>query len=172
MAGRNLKSISITNRCQSVVFSRPAKAAGHGLVNDYVTTVSADDNTSTYRMVRIPTTAKIKKVVVSSAAVSAGAADLGVAYSDNSQDGTQPSLAALTNAMVIIPTLDNKLFAAATSIVAVAQADWTFLGTTKPMQNIPLWQVLISAVPRSSRPIPAAFDRCSRSRPPSPPAAS
>ena len=148
MAGHNLKSISLTNMDATPIVANTIGEQGQGfvrIVNDYVTTVSADDNTSTYRLVRIPTTAKIKKVVLTSAAASAGAIDLNIAYSSSLTDGTQPALSQLTNPVVIIPSNNNKLFGAAQSIVGVAQADWTFLGTfTKPMQNIPLWQILIS----------------------------
>lgn len=148
MGTSNLKAPSITNLDASPIVANVIGEANQGfvrIVNDYVTTVSADDTSSTYRLIRIPTNAKIKKVVLTSAAASAGAIDLNIAYSDSFNDGTQQALARLANPVVIIPSANNKLFGAAQSIVGVAQADWTFLGTfTKPMQNIPLWQVLIS----------------------------
>jgi hypothetical protein len=115
------------------------------VVNDYVTAVSADDTGSRYRICRFPTNAKVKRVIINSAVASAGAADINVAYSDSTVDGTPPSLATLTDPVVIIPSNDNKLFGAAQSIVGTGLAvDQTWLGTfTAKMSNQPMWQNLI-----------------------------
>jgi hypothetical protein len=146
MAGHILKSPSITNLDASPIVANTIGEGGPGfvrMVSDVVTTVSADDNTSTYRMVRIPTNAKVKKVVMTSAAASAGAADIDVAFSDSTTDGTQQSLAG--GIVQVTGPVDNKLFGAASSLVAQTKVDITTAGTfTLAMQNLPLWQVLVN----------------------------
>lgn len=149
MAGHNLKSLSITNLDASPIVANTIGEGASGMVriiNDSVSPVSADDTTSTYRLCRIPTTAKIKKVVLDSAIASAGAADFDIAFSDSTTDGTQAALNALTNPVVqVTGPADNKLFGAAQSLVAQSRVDITKVGTfTLPMQNIPLWQVLVN----------------------------
>jgi len=115
-------------------------------VNDWVTPLSADTTSSTYRLCRIPTVAKIKSVIVNSAIATAGAADIDIAYSDSTTDGTPPSLSSLANPVVIIPSNDNKLFGSAQSLVGTGQAvNQTWLGTfTAAHSNLPLWQVLVN----------------------------
>jgi hypothetical protein len=149
MAGHNLKSLSITNLDASPVI---ANSVGEGApgpmrqVSDFVTTVSGDDNTSTYRLCRFPTTAKVKSVKIYSLIATAGSGDVDVAFSDSTTDGTQQSLAGLTNPVVqITGPADNKLFGSAQSLVlAGVNTDFTFKGTYTPaMQNIPMWNNLV-----------------------------
>ena len=112
-------------------------------INDWVTPLSADTTSSTYRLCRIPTTAKVKSVIVNSAIASAGAADIDVAFSDSTVDGTPPSLQG--KIVQITGPADNKLFGAAQSLVGTGQAvNQTWLGTfTQKMSNEPLWQALV-----------------------------
>jgi hypothetical protein len=146
MAGHQLKSPSITNLDATPIVANPTGEGAQGpvrMVSDLVTTVSADDTTSTYRVVRIPTNAKVKKVVMTSAAAAAGAADIDVAFSDSNTDGTPPSLAG--GIVQVTGPVDNKLFGAASSLVAQVKVDITTAGTfTLAMQNLPLWQVLVN----------------------------
>lgn len=115
-------------------------------VSGYVTTVSADDTGSRYRLVRFPTHACVKRVIINSKIASAGSGDIDVAYSNSTTDGTQQALATLTNPSVIIPSNDNKLFGAAVSLVGTGiDANYTYSGTyTFPMSNIPMWQNLVT----------------------------
>lgn len=150
MAGHNLKSLSITNLDANPVAAMPIGEGAPGMVrisNDFVTTVSADDTTSTYRLARIPTNAKIKSLYIMSAIASAGSGDIDIAFSDSTTDGTQPALSALANPVAqITGPADNKLFGAAQSLVlASVRTDFTFKGTFLPAhQNLPLWQVLVN----------------------------
>lgn len=149
MAGHNLKSLSITNLDASPIIANTIGEGAPGpmrQVSDFVTTVSSDDTTSTYRLCRFPTTAKVKTVKLYSAIASAGSGDVDVAFSDSTTDGTQQSLNALANPVVqVTGPADNKLFGAAQSLVlASVSVDFTFKGTYTPaMQNIPMWNNLV-----------------------------
>jgi len=154
MAGHNLKSASITNLDAGPSGVPIANTIGEGgpgfltIINDSVSPVSGDDTTSTYRLCRIPTNAKIKALYIMSAIAGAGSADIDIAFSDSTTDGTPQSLNALPNPVVqITGPVDNKLFGAAQSLVLVSvRTDFTFknLAFTPAMQNIPLWSVLVS----------------------------
>jgi hypothetical protein len=152
MAGHNLKSLSITNLDTVPVIAMPVGEGAPGLLrmaNDSVTPVSADDTTSTYRLCRIPTNAKVKKLELVSSILTAGAADIDIAFSDSTSDGTQQAFATLANPVVqLAGPVDNKLFGAAQAIFAAAvgtRKEYTFLGAFVPAhQNIPLWSVLVA----------------------------
>jgi hypothetical protein len=145
MAGHNLKSTSITNLDSSPIVPGTIGEFAQGMVrviSDQVTTANGDDTTSTFKLVRIPTTAKVKKLVLDSAAVTAGSADFNVVHSDSTTDGT-PS--ALQGTIPQISAANNKLFGAAQSIVGQVRVDYTLKGTfTLAHQNLPLWQVLVN----------------------------
>jgi len=87
----NLKSASITN-----LDSIPTVANNTGegapaflrVVDDYVTTLSGDNTTSTYKVVRIPSNAVVKSVKIENEAMSAGDVEVGLYYSDSTVDGT------------------------------------------------------------------------------------
>jgi hypothetical protein len=147
MAGHQLKSPSITNLDAS---PQVANTIGEGAVgslmcaSDSVTTVSADDTTSTYKICRIPTNAKIKSLYIDSGIGTAGAGDINIAFSDSTVDGTQQALAG--GVVLITGPVNNKLFGAAQTLFGLTgRQDFTFKGTFTPaMQNIPLWSVLVS----------------------------
>jgi hypothetical protein len=145
MAGHNLKSLSITNLDASPIVANTVGEGAPGVmreVSDFVTTVSSDDTTSTYRLCRFPTTAKVKTVKIFSKIASAGSGDIDVAFSDSTTDGTPSSL---TGVVQVTGPADNKLFGAAQSLVlAGVNTDFTFKGTYLPaMQNIPMWNNLV-----------------------------
>jgi hypothetical protein len=150
MAGHNLKSLSITNLDASFILSNTIGEGGPGfkkIIGDFVTTVSGDDTTSTYRMVRFPTNAKIKDLRIYSAIATAGSADIDVAFSDSTTDGTNQALAG--GIVQLSGPVDNKLFGAAQSLVATIAAGPIiknpFVGTFTPaMCNIPMWQNLVT----------------------------
>jgi hypothetical protein len=150
MAGHNLKSLSITNLDASPIVENTIGEGAPGMdtiINDYVTPISADDTTSTYRLCRFPTNAKVKSLYIMSAIATAGSADIDIAFSDSTTDGTPPSFSSLANPVVqITGPADNKLFGAAQSLVlASVRIDFTFKGTFTPaMQNIPMWQNLVT----------------------------
>jgi len=150
MAGHILKSPSITNLDASPVVPNTIGEGAPGyeiVINDSLSPVTGDDNTSTYRMCRFPTNAKVKSLVIYSAIATAGSADIDVAFSTSTTDGTPPSL---TGGIVqLTGPVDNKLFGAAKSLVATVAAGPiianAFQGTYTPqMQNIPMWQNLVT----------------------------
>lgn len=151
MAGHNLKSLSITNLDASPVVANTIGEGGPGfltVINDFTQPVSADDTTSTFRLVRFPTNAKVKALWLYSTLRTAGAADIDIAFSDSTTDGTPQSLNALANPVVLISAgADNKLFGAAQAIfaaVASVPLEVTFAGTFTPaMANIPMWSNLV-----------------------------
>jgi hypothetical protein len=150
MGTSNLKSPSITNLDASPVVANTIGEGAPGYENiqtDYVTAVSADDTSSTYRLCRFPTNAKIKFVSIYSKIATAGSADINVAFSDSTTDGTPASLSSLANPVIqLTGPVNNKLFGAAQSLVLAGVAtDFTFKGTfTYPMSNIPMWQNLVT----------------------------
>ena len=124
-------------------------AVGHlRSVNDTLLGVVGDSIASIYRLVRIPTDAKIKQVLLNLVTAStAGAADIDVFFSDSTNDGTQQSLATLANPVVqVTGPVDNKMFGTAQALTAVLKnTDVTFAGTFLPAhQNLPLWQVFVN----------------------------
>lgn len=91
-------------------------------ISGSVTTVSADAAGSTYQLVRIPTTAIVKYVGFSAQAMTAGKVQLGVYYSDATDDGTPAALRG-----VVVPTVGVNFFANDIDCTsAVAQTDETF----------------------------------------------
>jgi len=150
MAGHNLKSLAITNLDATPVVANTIGEGAPGyekVLTDFTTPVSADDTTSTYRMCRFPSNAKVKDLKIYSAIATAGSADIDVAFSDSTTDGTQAALAG--GIVQLTGPVDNKLFGAAKSLVATVAAGPiianAFQGTFTPaMQNIPMWQNLVT----------------------------
>src|SRR5690242_918591 len=124
MATENLKSTAITNLDASPVSISTAGKGASGVlrsVNGYVTVSAAASAGSTYKLVRVPTTAKVKQVLFESEAQGAGAFNLSVYYSDSTTDGTQPA-----NQGVIVPTTGDQFFASDVSAAsAITQGDYT-----------------------------------------------
>lgn len=136
-----LKSISITNLDANPVV---ANTAGEGAaarakhVTGYITTVSADNTGSTYRLVRVPSYAVIKTILFESAAMTGGKFNLSVYYSDSATDGT-------AGAGVIVPTTGDQFFASdidcasAVAITNVTNENGTY---TIDKRNKHLWDAL------------------------------
>jgi len=123
-------------------------APGHlRIINDTMTGVVGDSIASIYRLCRIPTDAKIKRVLLNVVVAStAGAGDIDVFFSDSTNDGTPQSLATLANPVVqVTGPVDNKMFGTAQTLTGVLkQSDVTFAGTFLPIHmNLPLWQVFV-----------------------------
>lgn len=138
-----LKGPAITNLDATPVVD---VTAGEGIggelrhVGDWVTALTADTTSSTYRICRFPTQARIKRVVLNAAAVSAGAADIDIAFSDSTVDGTPPNL---QGTVPQVSSADNKWFGAAHSLVAQANVDITYAGShTMATANEPIWKAL------------------------------
>ncbi len=140
-----LDSPSITNLDAIPPFTPTTGQGGPGFnreINDWVTALSADSTSSVYKLVRIPTNAIVKKVVLWSAVASAGAADINVCFSDATNDGTTT---ANQGTIPQVNSANNKLFGAAVALTSVAAAgeDVTFSGTyTQALKNLPMWAAL------------------------------
>ena len=147
MATEALKSTSITNLDAQPIVANTAGEGGNGrmeVANDNVNSTSGMLTGSTYRVARIPTNAKVKRVLLNTAAHGGSAAfDVDVAHSDSTTDGTPASL---QGTIPQISSADNKLFGAAVAVSsAQTQKDITFQNTFTPgHQNLPLWQVLVN----------------------------
>lgn len=147
MAGHQLTSTSITNLDASPIIANTIGEGAPGMIrqiSDFVSPVSGDDTTSTYRLCRFPSTAKIKSVKIYSTIASAGSGDIDVAFSDSTSDGTQAAFAG--GIVQLAGPVDNKLFGAAQSLVlAGVNTDFTFKGTFLPVyQNMPIWKALVT----------------------------
>jgi len=148
MAVENLKSAPITNLDASPIITNTIGEGAPGMLRSsggHVLATAATSATSTYRLARIPTTAKVKHVFLSVInAPGAGATDIDVAFSDSTNDGTQQSLAG--GIVQITGPVDNKLFGAAFTVPATKTiTDVTLANTfTADHQNLPLWQVLVN----------------------------
>jgi hypothetical protein len=150
MAVVTTKSLSIVNADATPIVATSIGEGAPGFlksVNDSLTAVVGDSIASLYKVVRIPTNAKIKQVLLNyPTASTAGAADIDVFFSDSATDGTQPSLAG--GVVQITGPVDNKLFGAAVTLTGVfTQKDVTFQNPTVFLlnhMNLPLWQVLVN----------------------------
>jgi hypothetical protein len=120
------------------------------LANDSVAVAATDSVNSVYRLVRLPWNAKIKRVdLFSSVGGTTVQADLDLAFSDSTIDGSNPIAQSLNGGIVqLTGNVDNKLFGAAQSLVSTLAAGpltKTFAGSfTLAFQNTPLWQVLVN----------------------------
>lgn len=142
----SLKSQSITNLDSTPIIPNTAGEGGTAYlkqVTDYVTALSGDSTSSTYKVVRVPTSAHITAVTLYSAVAAAGAADINIAFSDNGpNDGTSTSN---SNTIPQVSSANNKLFGAATALTSIAASgsDITYSNTFTHLNSMePLWQVL------------------------------
>ena len=113
------------------------------VVTGGVTAVDADDTSSTYKLVRIPSNAVIKQFSLMSRIATAGSGDINIAYSDDPRDF--PAQQSLCGTIPQINSANNKLFGAAQSLVlAGVMTEFTFKNTymTNARLELPLWSVL------------------------------
>jgi len=150
MAVVTTKSTSITNLDSLPIVAMPVGEGASGALRcqvDNVASAVGDSIASIYRCVRIPTNAKIKRVILNSttAAGGAGAGDIDVAFSD-APDLPAPYQPLAGTVVQITGPADNKLFGSAVSLISPqTQVDVTFKNTfTMAYQNMPLWQVLVA----------------------------
>lgn len=147
MTTEALKSTPITNWDASPAVVPSSGQGGAGMlrtINGHVAATTGVTLGSTYRLCRIPTNACVKHVLLTNAALSTStAADIDVAFSDSTTDGTPASL---QGTIPQVSAADNKLFGAAVAMAtAQKNQDQTFANTfTTDHQNIPLWSVLNS----------------------------
>lgn len=149
MGTSRLKSSHITQLDTSFA-TRDPQSAGAGpsarcvTVCGTITPVAADAAGSTYQMVRIPTNAIVKYVGLASQAQGAGKVQIGVYYSDATDDGTP-----VANQGLVVPTTGVDFFASDVDLAsAIGQTDETFqhqatAGAYNPsLINKRLWDAL------------------------------
>lgn len=137
MAVENLKSVSITNLDASPVVMNTAGKGSPGRINhvgDFATVSAAASVLSTYQLARIPSNAKVKSVIFESEAQGAGKFQLGLYYSDSTNDGTP---AANRGAVLSVSFFANDIDCAA----AVNRAGFTNSGGsyTLDKRNKAVW---------------------------------
>lgn len=141
MTAEYLKSGAIT-KLNTVPRTSPTTGEGASgyvkTVDDFVVISAAASVLSTYRMVRVASNVKVKKVALESEAQGAGAVNVSVYYGDNIADG-------LSQTGVIVPTTGDQFFASDVSLAtALTPTDVTNEGGNYPLskRNMPLWQAL------------------------------
>lgn len=121
-------------------------ATGYEYVkNGHATTVASSSDGSTYQLVRLPSTAKVKQVVWESGAQAAGTINVGVYYA------TDGSNALSKSALLVADAIDEDFFASLLAVTsAVAATDITNENAAYPpsARDMPLWQAVgLSADP-------------------------
>jgi hypothetical protein len=134
-----LKSAPITNLDAIPVVPQTTGEGGPGFAKNvfgFVTAVAADAAGSTYRLVRVPSNAKVSSLIFESEAQGAGKVQLGVYYSDSTVDGTaQANLGAVIDAKFFSDDID------CTSAVLPGEKVFNTGGSnTQDKRNQPLWQ--------------------------------
>ena len=147
MTTEALKSTPITNWDANPIVPPQAGEGGQGYIfntTGYVISTAGVTIGSTYKMCRIPTTAKVKQLLFTCAAHGGSAAfDIDVAHSDSTTDGTPASL---QGNIIQLSSADNKLFGAAISAVsALNNTDETYSNTFLPKYGeMELWNALVT----------------------------
>ncbi len=143
MSVEALKSTSITNLdANPVVANTAGRGAGAAQLvqSEYISASAAASTTSTYRLIRLASTVKIKELILESEALGAGAINLSVYYSDSTTDGT-----AVANQGVIVPTTGNQFFASDIDLTS-AQNNVQVINESGnnglANRNLPFWSAL------------------------------
>ena len=134
----HLQSTAITNldATPAAISTTGEGAEGHLRENDaYLSTVSSDLAASTYQLVRVRSTVKMKSLIFEAQAMSGGKVQLGVYYSDDTRDGTS-----LANSGTVISVSlfsgDIDCSSAVAPIEELTEAN----SFTPLMRQQPLWQ--------------------------------
>src|SRR4051812_28653395 len=141
MAVDHVKSTPITNLDASPVVPNTAGEGGAAPLKyneGYATAVASSSVDATYQLVRVPSNAKIKKIIFESEAQTAGKFDLGAYYATDGVIGK-------TNALLAAAAIDQDFFATAIDCAsAVLPTDVTneSLTNTWAKRAQPLWQAL------------------------------
>lgn len=147
MALENLKSPIVTN-LDALNTGQVRDTTGENASGDvqiafgYVTVSAAANAGSTYRLVRLPSNAKVRAVTFASEAQGAGKFQLSAYYSDSTIDGTQVSLQG-----IVVPTTGAGFFADDIDCAAAVgptdkRLNTTSAGYTIGKWNLPLWSAL------------------------------
>jgi hypothetical protein len=140
MAVVTVKTTSITNQDASPRVAQQAGIGGGARIkryDDFVTVTNGDSIASKYVMVRIPSTARVKRVFVENVAIAGAIADIGVYYASSVND-----ISAGQTAGAVISA---AFFGSAVALTAAAQGtDVTNESGTYTIdkRNLPIWQAL------------------------------
>lgn len=142
MAVENLKATAITNLDATPVVIPTVGEGAPGFlrtIDGYVTISASASAASTYKLVRLPSNAKVKSVYAESEAQGAGKINLSVYYSDSTVDGTQPALQG-----IIVPTTGDQFFASDIDLTSAVSTDATNESGnyTLAKRQLPLWSAL------------------------------
>lgn len=147
MAVDHVKSTVITNMDATPVVAPTAGEGGANYlksIEGYATAVASSSADATYQLVRLPSAAKVKRIVFESAAQSAGKFDLGVYYATDGRNGRATALLAAA-------AIDQDFFATAIDCAsAVVRTDVTNESGSYPIneRHLPLWEAIgLSADP-------------------------
>lgn len=140
MTTEALKSLSVTNLDAIPVVENTTGEGGVGslrAINDYVTVSGTMAAGSTYRLVRLPTNAKLKALVFASEAQGAGKFQLGLYYSDSTTDGT-----AISNQGSVVPNMVAMFASDIDCASAVSPTNEIMQSGTYTLDlfNKPLWK--------------------------------
>ncbi len=143
MSVETIKSQSIINLDASPIV---ANTAGEGapaiqyMQSEYVTVSAAASATSKYPLIRVPTTVKLKELMLESEAMGAGKINVSAYYSDSTTDGT-----AVANQGLIVPTTGDQFFASDVNL-ASAQNNVQVMNESGnnglANRNLPFWSAL------------------------------
>jgi hypothetical protein len=141
MTTEALKSTSITNKDANPIVLVDSGQGAPGIlrqVEDYVSPTTGKTSGSTYRVLRLPSSAVMKTLhwwIEASSTTSTF--DVDIAYSDGIDD---PSYNAQAGAIIQVSSADNKVFGAAIDMhTAAAPADLVYAIMTGASFNTPLW---------------------------------
>ncbi len=142
MAGHNLKSLAITGY-DATPPTKPASGMGAAgvlrEVSAFLTTVSSDDTTSTYALVRLPSNCIVKEILFDTATMSTSSAlDVGAWYSDKPLDFPTGNVASGT-AIINNFFADNLDVSSAVAITNITNQSGQY---TADKRNKQLWDAL------------------------------
>jgi hypothetical protein len=141
MAVDHVKSTPITNLDATPVVANSTGAGASGPLRNVegsALAVASSSVDATYQLVRLPSNAKVKRIIFESAAQTAGKFDLGCYYATDGQGGH-------ATALLAADAIDQDFFATAIDCAsAVARTDVTNESGTYTIdkRNQPLWQAL------------------------------
>lgn len=138
MAVSKLKSTNITNLdATPIIYSNAGSGASGALVeiNGFAIPLAADAVLSTYQLVRVPSYAIIKHLILENEAQGAGAVQLGLYYSDSTTDGT-----AQANLGLVVPSGVNFFANDVNLAAAINATDYVngIAGASAGLYNISL----------------------------------
>jgi hypothetical protein len=140
MAVDHVKSATVTNLDATPIVANTAGEGAAGAlvcVTGIATGVASSSIDATYQMVRVPSTAKIKRLFFQTQTQAAGVTDIGLYYATDGVGGQATSL-------LVAAAISRQLFASSIALTTTTVQDVTNnpigSGYTPDKRNMPLWQ--------------------------------